>query len=383
MAVRQPTDEQLLRMLEAFEETKGKFEHGSNTLTARAIGVDESTIRRWRRYAQQRGLHLSEGAQNAMRNAGLTGSEIRGGWIHNYDDEGKKIGTSRWTAPEIDTEGLLDRIREAFDGIEPAKPIAPPEDTVSDFLAFIPHADVHIGMVATKDHVGRDYNRQIAADRFKAGVSYSIAATPPSAQAVILNAGDLLHANDDTDATPRNKHKLKVEGTHHDNFGLSIELTIYAIDLALQRHGKVTYRGIPGNHDPNIPSPLSYALNAYYRNEPRVDVIVSQDEFWHMNWGDVFLCAHHGHGRNPKDVCAEIPGKWPVEWGKAKEWHYFSAHRHSYKTVPYGPVRHHQLPCVCSLDDYAAGGPWPDDAGMMSWAFHKKSGMKTTYTVKL
>jgi hypothetical protein len=186
--------------------------------------------------------------------------------------------------------------------------------------------------------------------------------------------GDMMHSNDDTDLTPRSKHKLKTEGTHFENLLLSVQMTVYKIDLALQRHGRVIYRGIPGNHDPNIPGPLSIALHAHYRNEPRAEIVLSEDEFWQHNWGNVFLSGHHGHGRKAKDVCPVLPGKFPKEWGKATEWHYFSAHLHNYSTEIIGSVRHHQLPAVCSIDTHAAWAPYLDTSGMVSMIFNKRGG---------
>ena len=61
-------------------------------------------------------------------------------------------------------------------------------------------------------------------ERFKAGVSECIMGLPPCAKALIVDAGDATHANDDTDRTPRSGHKLKVEGSHHQNVGRLIEL---------------------------------------------------------------------------------------------------------------------------------------------------------------
>ena len=345
---------------------------------ARALDMPVETVRHILLECRKKGFHLSDGAMNAVNSAGLSGVEARGGWIHNYDDEGKKTGTTRWNAPEIDVEDYLDKIRTAFDDIPAAEPTPQPEYIVEDSLALLAHADCHWGMVATSDQVGgRPYNREIAAERFKAGVSQCVTSIPPSHTAYILNAGDLMHANDDNDVTPRSKHKLKVEGTHTQNFDLSVQLTAYKIDLALQHHGRVIYRAIPGNHDPNIPGPLSIALRERYRNEPRAEIIVSEDEFWQMNWGNVFLSGHHGHARNPKDVCPELPGRFPKQWGEAKAWHFFTAHKHNYQTMKYGPVRHHQLPSVCSADTHSAWSPYDDDAGMLAMTFHK-SGRTTS-----
>jgi hypothetical protein len=353
--------------------------YGTVSKASRALGIHRATFDSRYKQALRKGFHLSEGARSAVQSAGLSGGEAKAGWIVNVDPETGSRQSTYWRAPEGDTENIIDRLRDAFEDIPPAVPVSPPSDIIADRLAVLPHGDVHIGMVVTADQTGgRSYSRAEAEERFKAGVSQCIASTPPCHTAIIINAGDMLHANDDRDVTPRSGHKLKVEGTHAQNFDLAVMMTAYKIDLALQHYGHVIYRGIPGNHDPNIPYPLSVALRERYRDEPRAEIIVSEDEFWQRNWGDVFLSGHHGHGRNPKDVCQELPGRFSVAWGEAKQWHYFSAHKHNYQLVPRGPVLHHQLPSVCSADTHAAWSPYPDTAGMVALTFDKKTGLKST-----
>jgi len=374
------TDAALLEVLEVFERNDR-----SNLATVKETGKSGATVRRYIAEARQRGLHLSSGAKDAMQAVNLNGAEIAGGWRHAYDDDGKKVESVRWSVPKQEaTEDTLERIRAAFENLDPAKPVSAPDTSDDDMLGFLPHADLHLGMVVNSDQSGGDeYNREIAVERFKAGSSQCITGIPPCALALIVNAGDGMHANDDTDRTPRSGHKLKVEGTHHQNLGLCIELNAFSIDLALQYHARVEYRAIGGNHDPNIPAPILYALRERYRNEPRVNIVVTEDEFWQMNWGRAFLCGHHGHNRKPKDVCAELPGKYPKAWGAAEEWHYFSAHYHNYQSVPYGPTRHHQLPAVCAMDTHSAWAPYSGIAGMMAMTFHKKYGLKNTLYVGL
>ena len=370
MPPREVSDEDAIKRYTAWKE------HGAYSYAGKALGIDDKAVKRGVDIVHAKGLHLSSGARLAISRAGLSGTEGKGGWIHNYDEEGKKVGATRWSAPEIDVEGQLDRIRAAFEDIPAAVPVSAPEYIMQDMLALHAHADVHVGMRVTADQTGgRSYGRAEAEARFKAAVSQSILSVPPCHTALILNAGDMMHANDDRDVTPRSGYHLKVEGSHHENFDLCVMLTIYKIDLALQRHGQVIYRAIPGNHDPNTPGPLSIAIRERYRNEPRAEIIVSEDEFWQRNWGEVFLSGHHGHGRKPKDVCHELPGKFPEAWGKAKQWHYFTAHLHNYQSVPIGSVRHHQFPSVCSADTHAAWSPYGDQAGMVSLTFHKKTGL--------
>ena len=350
---------------------------GSKRAAAAAIGIQRSTLSKRLERGVELGYHMSTGARDLMQAAKLNGVEVRGGWQAVLDADGQKIANLQFSVPRpvVAAEDMLDRIRAAFEDLPPSVPVRPPEAVVEDSLAFLPHCDVHVGMVVTSaQNGGRPYNRKLAQQRFQMGVSSCNAFALPSHTALIVNMGDLLHSNDDTDRTPRSHHKLKTEGTHFENLLLAVQLTVYKIDLALQRHQNVIYRGIPGNHDPNIPGPLSIALHAHYRNEPRVEIILKEDEFWQMNWGNVFLSGHHGHGRKAKDVCPILPGKYPKQWGKATEWHHFTAHLHNYRSETIGSVRHHQLPAVCSIDTHAAWAPYLDTSGMVAMVFNKKGG---------
>lgn len=378
MAISKLTDEQLLETIEAVNQT------GNNKEAAERLGINYRTISDRLRVARERGLYLSQGARNAMANAGLSGIEARGGWIHNYDDEGKKTGTTRWTAPEVETADFIDRFREMLEGIKPAKPVPVPDVTQADSLVFVPDADVHVGLVVTEDETGHEpYNREIAKQRFMAGTSRCIMSLPPSHTCLIASMGDLTHANDPRNITPRSGHTLRVEGTHHDNLFLSAELLFYKVDLALTRHRNVEVEVIGGNHDPGTPGPILLALQQRYRNDERVKVNVSQNEWWHRNWGEAFMCGQHGHYRNAKAVCATIPAKFRRQWGEASQWHFFSAHYHSYKVSQEGSVLHHQLPAVCALDTHAAWSPYMGNSGMVALQFDKKTGMRDMIMVGL
>lgn len=359
-------------------------EHGNISAAARALEMDRTTLRRHYRLGLEDGLQLSEGAQTAIRGAGLSGMEAKRGWRVVADKATGSRDSTYWEAPKESAEDIAERIRAAFESLKPAAPVVRTGAAKrEDILAFLPHADWHLGMVVNEQQTGKDYNRRVAVDTILAGTERCIASQPPCETAIIMNAGDLLHANDDADVTPRNKHKLKVEGTHHQNFETAVETTVGLIDMALSWHGSVEYRAIPGNHDPNIPGPLSVALRAYYRQEPRVKIVVDENKFYQRNFGVNFIAAHHGDGRNPKELAAGLPGRFPEEWGKAKHWHFFTAHCHHHKSDTFGHVRWFQLPSVCSLDTHAADLNYGGNAGLRAITFHKANGLETDFTVNL
>jgi hypothetical protein len=258
----------------------------------------------------------------------------------------------------------------------PAEPVAAPEYTQEDSLGVIPIADAHIGLVVTQDETGHEeYNRSIAASRMKSGIDRAIAALPPCNTVLIGGMGDKTHSNDPSNTTPKSKHVLRTEGTHGSNLLLAAEMAYYAADQALTRHANVRVEEIGGNHDPGTSVPILMALQQRYRNEPRVTVNVSENEWWDFVWGEAFMCGHHGHRRKARDVCHVIPSKFRDQWGGTSEAHYFSGHFHDYKVETIGSVMHHQFPAICPMDTNAAWSPYVSMSAMVALHFDKREGL--------
>jgi hypothetical protein len=368
----------------AREALQALSEHDTQSAAALALGLNRDTFRSRVKTAQTRGLHLSEGVRGAVHNAKLSYGEAKGGWTHNYDPEtGNKIGTVRWAAPDTETTGsYLTKMRDAFSDIIAAPPIIQSEHSKAGKIGFFPHSDVHIGVDVDADRAGRDYTPEIAVERLKDGFSQLHASIPPCETAIILNNGDLTHANDDRDVTVKSQHRLKVKGSHRSNLRLAVMATVWQIDMALQRSERVIYRPNRGNHDPNTPDTLSIALQLRYANEPRVTIDTSEREVWVYQRGLVFLSAWHGDKRKPEAVCSELPGLFPEQFGKSRFWYGFTGHYHGPRSGVHGSINWWQLPSVCSPDQHSADANYSDDAAMRAMMFCERSGLKHDMTVR-
>lgn len=378
MPTRPLSDEVLREAVELYRK------HGNKSEPARLLGIDHNTFSNRLRRAEERGITLSEGARDSISLASLDYGEAKGGHRRVYDEDGKQIDTIRWSKTPVDyAVEMAERIADVFQSIPAAPPVIKSEKSPKGKFRFIPHTDVHVGAVASADRVGRELSPKIAVERVKDGFSELSAALPPAEETVILNNGDLTHANDDKDATPRSNHRLKVEGSHRDNISLCIHLTIWQIDQALRVSDVVRYRPNKGNHDPNTPDYLTPALQAWYRNEPRVIIEDTQRSTWVYQRGAVFLAAHHGDGIKPKDFCANLPGKYPKEFGASRFWYAFTGHYHEEKQEKFGSILWTQLPPVCSLDQHADDMGYGDSAGMRGALFCDRGGLKHDFKVRL
>ncbi|MBW3099278.1 hypothetical protein [Pseudohoeflea coraliihabitans] len=375
------TDAEALERYRAYVQNDRSYRHAAIALGLGKNG--DKTVKRGVEVAQRRGLHLSDGVRATLERSGVSPTEARGGWIHNYDEDGKKRGTTWWKAPDLATEDQLERIRAAFSDIPPAPAIIKPDHVQESSVAFFPHSDWHLGSVVSAERAGRDYNPKIAVEILRDGFAQCHAAIESSKTAIILNNGDLLHANDDTDATPGHKHRLKVEGTHEDNLLIAVHSTIWMIDTALERHERVIYVANPGNHDPSVPGPLRIALGMRYRDEPRVTIEQRQRHMWTWQEGRLFLSADHGDTRKPKDIAADIPTRFPEKFGKARHWYLFTGHVHTPEQNTFGGIMHKCLPALCRVDTYADDRGHTDRSAMTAMRFDLQGGLKNEHTVNL
>ena len=248
-----------------------------------------------------------------------------GMWIKTGKDE-DGVSRSIYIKPQQEaSEDVLQRIREAFEAMEPAKPVAAPEAVLEHLCTVYPIADAHLGLRAWSKETGTDYDTNIAAERVRSWVAQCVASSPCSETGIILDVGDFTHANDDTNHTPRSNHVLDVDTRMFRTLDVGIATLGGAVESALTRHRKVHVVILPGNHDSTIYMAVMFAIAERYRNEPRVIVHQKPGEFFIHEFGRVMIAAHHGDKAkadkakcdgmkaNAKDICmAEAKGKEKV-----------------------------------------------------------------------
>src|SRR6056297_2851326 len=142
----------------------------------------------------------------------------------------KVDGYSVYLRPPQIQDSLLDRVREAMDGITPAKPVAPAANLLNNLCTVYPIADRHNGLRAWGRETGEDYDHKIAGKRLVEWVGKCVDASPASELAVVLDVGDGEHMDDATNATPTSKHALDVDTRVFLTIETSVESLATAID---------------------------------------------------------------------------------------------------------------------------------------------------------
>lgn len=357
-----PLSDELKR--EAVEAVK---EHGSVAAAARALNVNRDTLdHRYRKGLEDPAIQASMDAVGTN----LTPSMA---WVKVPAKDGEP-GYSVMLKPAQGADDILERIRDAVDGITPVKPTPPPDVIPGNLLNVIPIADAHVGMLAWKDETGEAYNTAKAVDRIKSWVAQCVEAAPLADTAVILDVGDLLHADDQTNQTPRSKHALDVDTRHFRTLDLTIAAMASAIETALTRHLKVVVRILPGNHDMHSHMAVMFALAERYRDEPRVDVQKQPGEFFVYEFGKVLIAAHHGDKSKPERIVMYLADEHCEAWGRTRHRFLLTGHLHHGRSADIGGVMWEQLRAVTPKDAYAASHAYVARSQMQCITFDRDRG---------
>jgi hypothetical protein len=350
-------------------------EHGEvAAAAARSMDKPVETVRSILKECREKGYHLSDGARGAVQNAGLSGAEAKAGWIVNVDPETGSRQSTYWRAPEGDTENIIDRLRDAFEGITPAVIIPAPEYSNADLLSVYPIPDAHVGLQSWGKETGEDYDTEKATDRIKSWVAQCVASAPPSETAIILGVGDLTHADDQTNQTPRSKHQLDVDTRHFKTLDMTIAAMAAAIETAATKHRRVIVRILPGNHDTTTYMAVLFALAERYRDNPRIEVQKIPGEFFAHQFGKVLIAAHHGDKAKAERLVLFMADQFPTMWGETRHRFLYTGHLHHLKSQDIGGVQHEQLRAITARDAYAVAHGYTARAQMQTIVFHREKG---------
>lgn len=239
--------------------------------------------------------------------------------------------TQQWvkTREGADAQAAVDAIKAAFaDWPIAADPVLGPETADADLLTLFPCNDWHIGMFAWGRETGENWDLKVAETRIGAAVEDVIARSPPSAEAIILGGGDLLHADSNDNRTVASGNPLQVDGRYQKVVGVACRLKVRAVDAALRSNERVLVRILAGNHDPHASVAIAYFLLAWYRNEPRVTVDVDPSLFFWHRFGLVLLGATHGHTVKISQMPSIMAHRRAEEWGATRFRYVHGFHLH-------------------------------------------------------
>lgn len=350
----------------------------------RVSDVAEALGKEWKYIKRRVDLALAARNRDPAIQEGMdaigTGLTPAGMWIKTGRDA-DGVSRSIYLRPQQEAaEDVLERIRGAFEGMEPAKPVTAPDAVHDELCTVYAIADMHIGQMSWGREVGEPYNTDIAVARLRDWIGRLVASSPASKEAIILDVGDTTHMDDSTNQTPRSKHVLDVDSRYFRTIEETVAALSDAVELTLAKHEHVTVVILEGNHSPHSCVALIFALAERYRNEPRVTVRKEPGGFWAYQFGKNMFAATHGDKATPQRAVMFMADEYAEMWGQTRHRFLWTGHLHSAKMQDIGGVKHEQLRAMTSRDAYAYSSAYVARSQLQAITFHSKSGeMQRSY----
>jgi hypothetical protein len=247
-----------------------------------------------------------------------------------YDKDGKASG--QWVKSKVDDQQVENMVRdfvevmaESIKGLSPYIP--PPQHNTDDLMCVYPQGDPHFGMYAWWQDAGDDFDLDIAEKLTCGAIDRLIASAPNAKTALLLNLGDMFHADNQKNVT-NSGHQLDVDGRWAKVQQVGLKATIYCLQRLLEKHEKVIFRINRGNHDGHSSYALALMISCWFHNEPRIEVDLSPSTIWYYRFGKVQIASTHGDTIKGKDILSIMAADRPHDWGESKHRYCYLGHVH-------------------------------------------------------
>lgn len=272
---------------------------------------------------------------------------------------------------------LLERLlRDLPDHIEPRADAAPAPAvaTDADLLAVYPMGDPHLGMLSWKPETGASWDLDRSEAVHRAAFDTLVERGPRTRRAILAPLGDFFHADDSSNRTSRSGHALDVDGRYGKILATGLRLLVYAADRLLEHHDSVAVEPLTGNHDDHSALMLGVALDAYYRNEPRVQVSMSPAIHRYHRFGECLLGFTHGHTGKLAGLGGVMACDRPEDWGATRWRHWITGHRHSSQRLEVPGAIVEVFRTLAPADAWAAGEGYRSGRDQHRIVYHRRWG---------
>lgn len=187
-----------------------------------------------------------------------------------------------------------------------------------------PHAleinipDLHYGQLCWAPESGEHYDSKIAADRFMAAINRLLGlAGGFNIERIYFPIGhDFFNTDTPTDTTTAGTPQHN-DGRWQKMYQEGVGLLIEAVDM-LRRYAPVEVILVQGNHDYERSYCGALHLDAYFRDDPNVNVNWQPVERKYYQYGDNMIVHTHGNGPKKGDWLGIVASEEPEMWGRTK-----------------------------------------------------------------
>jgi len=277
-----------LEYIEEWEKTK------SFSKVGKTFGVTHSTVRNALERVVQKASKRGFNHELGINRPAPTGFEVS---TYRVDKEGNY--TPAYAKPDKQTQlaETMEYLNDIAQDFKPFKPKKFNKKVKDDLLNLYTITDLHIGQLSWAKEAGNDWDLNICKELVLQAFHEMIESSPAASSCFINQLGDFLHIDSYLPVTPTSGHIVDADSRYPKMVNVAMDIMMEIIEMALKKHKKITVLCAEGNHDMSATPWLQVALNAIYRNEPRVEVMIDPKVYYHYVFGKNMLCFHHGHKR--------------------------------------------------------------------------------------
>jgi len=358
-------DPKLLEFCESEIQTKtisAVIECGSNSKAATILRRDrrcvDKVVNRVKNNAAKRGYS----PDNDMRHTSPSTHLVKG-VSTLYDEDGNV--KSQWVKTDLQKQNELQSIETAIQEYSEeltgkAPKIPKPKTNNADLLVSYNVGDAHFGMYAWHEETGKDFDTDIASRELKEAFGRLVAMAPPAETALILELGDFMHYDNESQTTSRSGNSLDGDTRLERVFKCALDAMNHLVSLTLQKHKKVLVRCVRGNHNDVTSIGIKYALWAFWKDERRVTIELSPALMWFHEFGQNLIMATHGDKCKPSNFGAIMAHDQREAWGRTKYHYAWHGHFHSKAVIDLPGCR------VEGFTNLAPNDAWHHDQGYRS-----------------
>lgn len=308
----------------------------------------------------------------------LDGHEVKG--VSSYVKNGQVTG--QWVKTRVSPYSsrelveAIDRHMEDYRGEALPEPrvIIPGTDPSYRLNHFV-WGDPHIGLLAHARETGNNFDLKIATTDLRRSVDLLVRKAPMAGTAVLCEVGDLWHAENDKQLTPRGGNKLDVDGRKTKIMEQGLACLEYMINRLLQMHHHVVVVIVPGNHDPDLSLITRIWLAAIYRGSDRVEVLDNTNPYMYLRWNrNLFMYTHGDKRVKPQELGEIMLVDRPQDIGECPHRRAFTGHIHHKNVQEFRWGRWESFNSLCAPDFWHHSEGYRSERLVECITFHERFG---------
>ena len=340
------------------EIVEAVIRHGGVRSAAKALGLHHSSISKSLNRTRARAARLYGYAPEAQMNNPIA----EGFALHGYSHYTKTInGEPIWLKTKAVEQDYWVGVEAAISNAKfiDAETIAPlSRQPESDIIPFLQIGDAHIGMLASEEETGANFDISIGEREICAAAAALIDDSPYCERMVINDLGDGTHYETFKAMTERSGHAVDYDTRYWKMIDAYMRINEFIVERALTRAQNVDLIYNQGNHSESNDVWMAAHMRSLHRNNPRVNVLRNNGPFIAYRMGNTLVMIHHGHQTKPEGCAKVMATDYAIDWGETTFRYIDGGHVHHSQRKELPGVLFESWNNLAPRDKFANDGGW-------------------------